>query len=63
MEPNHPGAPSVPADVRIKFGDRPGQDMPASWAEIMLRLMYARERARFGRLLSQVPDQLEGGQQ
>lgn len=39
------------ADPPIKFGDRPNQVMPTSWAEAILRDLFINDPARFGRYL------------
>ena len=39
---------------RVRFGDAPGNEIPADWAELLLRLMYERHRGTFGALLAEV---------
>jgi hypothetical protein len=39
---------------RVRFGDALGNEIPADWAEALLRLMYERHRATFGALLAEV---------
>lgn len=39
---------------RVKFGPRPDQDIPVSWAEKMLCKLYEKRRAQFGALLREV---------
>lgn len=41
-------------EVRIPFGPRPNQTMPASWAAAMLSLWRERHPAQFGKTLAEV---------
>jgi len=41
-------------DGQVRFGDAPGNEISAEWAEALLRLLYDRHRATFGALLAEV---------
>jgi hypothetical protein len=41
-------------DVRVKFGARPNQTMPLSWAESLLTMFCQRDPQAFGRYLAEV---------
>jgi hypothetical protein len=41
------------AGARIRFGDRPNQTMPASWAADVLTKLADRHPAQFGQLLTE----------
>jgi hypothetical protein len=37
----------------VRFGDAPGNAMPAEWVEGFLRLLFERDRVTFGRYLAE----------
>lgn len=52
--PPAPPQPAAQAAIRVKFGPRPDDDMPLSWAEKMLMQLKETQPKVFARLLTSV---------